>query len=392
MEIRILKQPDEQLGKFIEECVNKSKKCKKIIFISAFVALRTILRLRENVLAQKENGADISFNIGFDLYGTSKNVLEELIRWDCNTFLTHNALSRVTFHPKVYCIETDNSAQVIVGSNNLTEGGMYSNYEISSIATFQLPEDETEYQNYISKIHNLINPKDNGTTKELSNELIQQLLIAGLIRSEKEARKYSEKQKNYGPGRKKDIKNPFDAKPIAFPPLLPKRIRPNVSSNNYEESEDYSFLTDEQIPDGVIVWRKVLTASDASQVSGNTNPVGGVRLTQADFKVNGIHINQTQYFRQLFDDYDWEQKGRHYDQEHTFVPMRVRIESKDYGIIRFEISHKPSGEAGQGNYTTMLHWGSSFSKTVRGKNLKSWVFSIYETPDSEYDFFLDFQR
>ncbi|HVD38997.1 MAG TPA: phospholipase D family protein [Solirubrobacterales bacterium] len=34
-----------------------------------------------------------------------------------------------TFHPKVYAVEGDKSAQVVVGSGNLTKGGLFTNYE-----------------------------------------------------------------------------------------------------------------------------------------------------------------------------------------------------------------------------------------------------------------------
>lgn len=393
MEIKILKQPDEQLGSFISECIKEKQYCKKIIFISAFVSLKTILRLRDNLLNQKEYGAEIIFNVGIDLYGTSKNVLEELVQWNCNTWLTHNAYPRVTFHSKIYCIETEKEAHVVIGSNNLTEGGMFSNYETSTIVKFNLPIEEQEYQSYIEKIKDLINPQNSEVSKKLNIDLIEQLSKAGLIKNEKEARKYSEKNKQYGPGNSfSDFKNPFGTEPIKYPPLLGIHLRQKKLSKVTFDSTNKNFTLEESIPKGVLVWKKKLPASDVLQVSGNTNSVGGVRLTQAHFEIYGKRINQTQYFRQLFDDYDWEQKGDYSDQEHTFIPMRVRIGEEDFGINRFEISHKPSGEAGQGNYTTQLHWGKLFSLKIRERKLKGWFLHIYETPYSEYDFFLDIQK
>jgi len=392
MNIDIIRQPGEQLGIIIDDLINENMRCNKIIFVSAFVALRTILRFREKLLAQKEQGAEIIFNIGFDLFGTSKNVFDELLQWGCNVFVSHNALPRVTFHPKIYCIESENTAQVIIGSNNLTDGGMYTNYETSSIITFNLPEELGLYNQYLSKINYLICPIESGTTKQLSVELIQQLFDAGIILNENESRKRSEKhKKEMNEAVNRHAHNPFDATPVTFPPLLPKEIRSNEADARNIAEENEITATTEPIPVGMLVWKKILPNSDALVVSSSANPVGGVRLTQANFHVNGVLINQTQYFRLLFNNYIWEQRGRYQNQEHTFVPMRVRIRNTDYGIIRFEISHKPSGEAGQGNYTTMLHWGRSFSSVIREANITGCELCIYETPSSAFDFFLDIQ-
>jgi hypothetical protein len=143
-------------------------------------------------------------------------------------------------------------------------------------------------------------------------------------------------------------------------------------------------------PKGVLVWKKTLPKTDALQVRAGSHHVGGVRLTQAKFEnLPGHRIDQTTYFRQLFAEYGWEpEPGKYSDQEHTFVPMQTIIRGKDYGIHNFEISHKPSGEAGQDNYTTILRWGE-FSATVVQENLTDTVFSLYETPEGDAKFLID---
>lgn len=125
-------------------------------------------------------------------------------------------------------------------------------------------------------------------------------------------------------------------------------------------------------------------------MADGTAHVGGVRLTQAKFENPiGQRINQTSYFRNLFADYHWENEtGRHRgsSQEHAFVPMRLVIDGMDYGIHNFEISHKPSGEAGLGNYTTILRWGRIFNPIIQEKNLSGKGLSLYETYDNGADF------
>jgi hypothetical protein len=146
-------------------------------------------------------------------------------------------------------------------------------------------------------------------------------------------------------------------------------------------------------PQGVLVWRKTLPKSDALQVREGTAHVGGVRLTQARFEnPPGQRIDQTSYFRRLFADYHWEHesgRNRDIDQEHTLVPMHIFIRGTDYGIHNFEISHKPSGEAGQNNYTTILRWGREFNPIVARENLTDAVFSLYETDEEGAAFLID---
>ena len=71
------------------------------------------------------------------------------------------------------------------------------------------------------------------------------------------------------------------------------------------------------------------------------------------------------------------------------MPMRIIIRGRDYGIRNFEISHKPTGEAGQGNYTTILRWGREFKPVVVRAQLTGAVFSLYETGEESAAFFID---
>ena len=71
------------------------------------------------------------------------------------------------------------------------------------------------------------------------------------------------------------------------------------------------------------------------------------------------------------------------------MPMRIIIRGRDNGIRNFEISHKPSREAGQDNYTTILRWGREFTPIVMKEDLAGDVFSLYETSDENAAFLID---
>ena len=116
---------------------------------------------------------------------------------------------------------------------------------------------------------------------------------------------------------------------------------------------------------GRLLWEK--PELDASSVlhtkRSGTHAVGACRLTKAGFKVAGKVIDQTTYFRHnVFGSFTWEPVTA--KSERTWVEFDVAILGKRLGIRTLQIRHKPSGEAGQHNYTTSLHWGK-LGKTVR---------------------------
>lgn len=393
MIIRTVTQPENQLGNEISELLNSEAGYSRIVFVSAFVALRTILRLRERLLGHVETGATLRFTVGIDLGGTSREVLEELLRWNCETFVFHNTIARATFHPKVYLFETANTSSLFVGSNNLTDGGFYTNYEAATRYDFDLSVDADEYERLLRPLTPFLNPAG-ATVRRLDADLIQTLVARGELPTEAEARRRSRNQRqDRAPGAAAIPASPFGPIAIPLPPLLPQNVRteePPELRLPEPEGEQAPQVAAPR-PPGVLVWRKMLPKTDALQVEAGSHHVGGVRLTQAKFENPlGQRIDQTTYFRRLFADYQWEREtAGHRDQEHTFVPMRIIIRGMDYGIRNFEISHKPSGEAGQDNYTTILRWGREFIPIVLEENLTGTVFSIYETAEENSVFLID---
>jgi len=391
--IKTITQPETQLGREISQLLDLEIGYSRIVFVSAFTALRTILRLRERLLAHIASGTRLQLTIGIDLGGTSREVLDELLRWNCETYIFHNTITRTTFHPKVYLFQSPSAATLFIGSNNLTDGGFYTNYEAATRHDFKLPEDEGDWRRIVMPLSPFLNPTG-ATVMPLSADLIETLVARGELTSEAEARQH---RRNHTQGRASARTNapasPFGPVSIPLPPLLPLNVRAEEPASpplSKPEGEELQSLAASR-PNGVLVWRKILPKSDALQVSEGTHHVGGVRLTQATFEnPPGQRIDQTTYFRSLFADYPWEHEpGKYRNQEYTFVPMRIIIRGRDYGIRNFEISHKPSGEAGQDNYTTILRWGREFNPVVLRENLTDAVFSLYETSEENASFLID---
>ncbi|TXH51034.1 MAG: hypothetical protein E6Q87_02280 [Cellvibrionales bacterium] len=393
MESRLIIQPSNaQLGMIVSEMLDDTNSYRRIFWLSAFVSLRTILRLRDRLLHHLSYGCEIKIVVGIDLFGTSREVLEELLLWGCDVYVFQDSAPRSTFHPKAYLFESAESATILIGSNNLTEGGFFTNHEVSACMNYYLPEDSALFQAHSQDLDNFLLHEGN-VLHHLTRDLIDVLAARGQIPTEDQARKarrksFSREQITHGPL----PPNPFGSLGARLPPL--------VSFNNRIADADVVMPVTNPEPDvdgaqilseRMLVWRKVLPASDALQVREGTNTVGGVRLTQARFEAPaGQRIDQTTYFRILFEDFRWESENtRNADQEHTFVPIRIVIRGIDYGIRNFEISHKPSGEAGQDNYTTILRWGRDFTLTIRDLNLTGCTLSLYETNEQRAPFLIE---
>lgn len=125
---------------------------------------------------------------------------------------------------------------------------------------------------------------------------------------------------------------------------------------------------------GPVLWKKRLAASDVQRQPGH--PTGGVRLTQARFFASGHVIDQTTYFRTIFAGFAWHQARVRPKVDEATVPFEVVVSGASLGVHDLVISHKPTGEAGQGNYTTILKW-SSLGPTIRKMNLEGRTLTLF---------------
>jgi hypothetical protein len=104
-------------------------------------------------------------------------------------------------------------------------------------------------------------------------------------------------------------------------------------------------------------------------------------LTQAGWSVGGKFIDHTRYFRHdLFGKLRWRVIKTSPRVEEAQVRFEVKVLGQPLGSHTLAVSHKPSGEAGQRNYTSLLHW-KQLAGTIRDLRLASKLLAIYEATD-----------
>ncbi len=115
----------------------ESKLYDKFYGFVAFAATSGISKLLKSIEKAKPNYQQLTFFIGVDNKGTSKEALETLLKNNIDTFIYHRPEDYVTYHPKLFLFEGKKHSRVIIGSSNMTRSGFLTNIEASIQLDFQ---------------------------------------------------------------------------------------------------------------------------------------------------------------------------------------------------------------------------------------------------------------
>jgi len=134
-------------------------------------------------------GGFAQVTVGVDIENTSAEGLKDLLglqdHGNIETYIHHNE-ARTTFHPKVYLLRNDACARLIVGSNNLTESGLFMNTE----AGLQLDAPLTDplIRDARTALAAWRDP-NTGLAKRLDTTLLSDLVRLGYVFPEQELRR-----------------------------------------------------------------------------------------------------------------------------------------------------------------------------------------------------------
>ena len=224
MKTSVVLQPSNvEMGDIIKNLLSSQNPLYNHIWlVSAFANAKAIQRIAPNILEAKTRGANVNIVVGFDVKSTSAEALRKIYSLGVNSILVHNARGGHTFHPKIYLFEAkDERVEVFIGSSNLTDGGLYTNYEASTRTVFEFPMNDEEYAQFFSSLEVYLKPTGD-TARPLTQELINVLVKRGEVPTEMEIRKIQ--TKILKPKKKAGIpKSPFGVEKIKRPPALKKR-------------------------------------------------------------------------------------------------------------------------------------------------------------------------
>ena len=158
-------------------------------------------------------------SVGIDAFGTSFEALQSLL--ECvgtggQLWVFHNEANHL-FHPKVYMFRNQVEASAVIGSNNLTGGGLFTNYEVAIEVPLDLSVGED--RSLLQELEELLDSycsEDSGTALRLNPQSLTALLEDRYILKEAEIGPRTAPQPV---GRKSRFKSP----PVPPPPLLPRK-------------------------------------------------------------------------------------------------------------------------------------------------------------------------
>ena len=186
--MKMLIQPyNDKLGKLLSDDLNSGKD-NRFTFSVAYAKISGIDALYDPILAFRAAGGEVYATIGIDQKNTSYEALRAVLGIAEELYIFHNRSLASTFHPKVYILAGENVGKVYVGSNNLTSGGLYSNYEIASCEEFDLtvPEAAENFANIVRSLG--VFRQEGPCCKKATEEVIAQLYDAHLVCTESEIR------------------------------------------------------------------------------------------------------------------------------------------------------------------------------------------------------------
>ena len=177
----IVNQPrfDKFGNKLIEKLDSISSSNFKMIV--AYAKKSGVSRLGPYLKKFRENGGTIQAIVGIDQFNTSYEALAALMELCDDLFVFHNENLTITFHVKAYCIKLEeNKYWTAVGSNNLTAGGLFGNYEATKIT-----EDETNIEELFETYSDL----STRFCHRVTPEFLEELLKHGYIEKESSIRR-----------------------------------------------------------------------------------------------------------------------------------------------------------------------------------------------------------
>ena len=308
------------------------------------------------------NGQPVHMVIGSNSGSLSTQDLQDtldILSGGADTSLIVVRYSDVLFHPKVlHLTQQDGSAKAVVGSVNFTPSGLGGNVE-AFVDFHDQVDDATLVKSVADSIDNWKSRVGPSVFQVTSKADINALEADCIINVPQPPRVRTTSSATVAGGTRRVMRRG-------------RLWRPPVRLKNRGMGYRPTALAPQPSPSVTpSLWCKELKSSDAQRVSAGTNPTGKLRLTQSNFG-----FDHRRYFRYIFfGNVAWAQNRRNattYDE--ATVTFDVYVRGVALGQITLLVDHAPHREAGQGNVTTTLGWGTTLNAFLVSHNhIGDWV-------------------
>ncbi|MBC8485956.1 MAG: restriction endonuclease [Bacteroidetes bacterium] len=144
MKLQILSNLNYPIGNIINQELIQSKQSRIAVAFMKYTGLKVI---ESSLLKNLENKADVEIIAGLDFKSTDPQAIKFLInlkknykslKFYCFGDKKDNK-TNIVFHPKIYLFNSGKEMTSIIGSTNLTGGGLISNFEVNTVIKEKQP-------------------------------------------------------------------------------------------------------------------------------------------------------------------------------------------------------------------------------------------------------------
>lgn len=174
----------------------------------AFAINSGVLRIKDALANFRASGGKVNAYVGVDLGGTSYEALTALMLHTDSLNVVHSERGQ-TFHSKIYQFSGKDNGLLVVGSHNLTGGGLWTNFESSvhiplngqSASEAEISKKISDYFQKLSSLEASFMPITNqDEIEKLLDEGYVTKEVADRVRRARAAKKDGSKERLFGNG------------------------------------------------------------------------------------------------------------------------------------------------------------------------------------------------
>lgn len=333
-------------------------------------AKRSGFRQVERALARlRERGVRITMIVGISEGGATRQGLLRALEVADAAFVYH--VAGRTFHPKLYLGSGPESFTALVGSHNLTRGGAVENFELGVIIEGRTGDpDDAEFLAQIRAfIDRLLDDSD--VCRALDEETIDGIVARYPIGDEDERTGRRDTPRSIDDsddeaeghlfGRSRNaLRRGLPVSDSTARGSQPDRGGAGRPRSERPEGREQDAGRGTALGSAVVErrWIKLLRASDAQRLGGNSNPTGHLTLVRAG---NPLDDAVGWFHDEFFGDEAWEPVSPGSAREQLQVPFEVIIDGVSHGTRGLVVDYNPSFQADQNNRVVTLRWGNELN-------------------------------
>lgn len=365
VDLKVLAQPYREVvsaGQTFMTTALGDEGVSQLLIVTAWVRQSGMELLVPSLEALRQRGGTARLLFGVDLQGTSRHGVDLARQHFTTAYAVHDPSGR-TFHPKMYLAVGERVGYALIGSNNLTAGGLWHNYEGAVMAIFDPRREPGISEGIQSYAKRLLD--DHAICKRVTQRVYDRLVAEGWLADEARDRRRRNEDRPVGFSRRRSGSGPLFAASQVQKRGRPAPIRADSSQRRVASRTRRRLAT---APDS---WWKRLGAGDAQRPPSG-NQTGNVTLTDVPYEQD-----RATFFRRVF--FGAESWSRRVEggktTELATIAAEVAIGGDELGSQDLTVVYRPY-RAARGRATTVLRWGETILGELRTRDVTGWYLLI----------------